>query len=71
MARGPYRLLRHPNYLVVALEIVLAPLAVGLVGVALLFGGLNLALLAWRIRAEERALAEAAAQKMPIGNQRR
>jgi methyltransferase len=69
VARGPYRLLRHPNYLVVALEIVLLPLAVGLAGMAVLFGGLNLALLAWRIHAEARALADA--QKMPIGNQRR
>ena len=56
VARGPYRLLRHPNYLVVALEIPLLPIAFGAVGPAVLFGGLNLALLAWRIRVEEAAL---------------
>lgn len=55
--RGPYRLIRHPNYLVVALEVPLVPLLLGLPGVALAFGLLNLALLAWRIRAEDHALA--------------
>jgi methyltransferase len=33
------------------------PLAFGLWGTALVFGLLNLAMLAWRIRAEEAALA--------------
>ena len=27
---GPYRLLRHPNYVIVAVELALAPLALGL-----------------------------------------
>ncbi len=54
--RGPYRWIRHPNYLVVALEIPLLPLAFGASGLAILFGALNLALLAWRIGVEERAL---------------
>lgn len=54
---GPYRLIRHPNYLVVALEVPLVPLMLGLPGVALAFGVLNLLLLAWRIRTEEAALA--------------
>ncbi len=56
---GPYRWLRHPNYAIVALEIPLLPLAYGAWGLALVFGGLNLALLAWRIRVEEAALAPA------------
>jgi methyltransferase len=54
--RGPYRLIRHPNYLIVELEIVSLPLAFGLVGVALIFGLANAVLLAWRIRVEDRAL---------------
>ena len=53
---GPYRLIRHPNYLLVEMEIVSLPLAFGLDGVALLFGLANAALLLWRIRVEERAL---------------
>ena len=55
--RGPYRFLRHPNYLVVALEIPLLPLAFGAWQMALGFGLANLALLAHRIRVEARALA--------------
>lgn len=55
--RGPYRFLRHPNYLVVALEIPVLPLAFGLWRIALGFGIVNLALLAWRISVEDRALA--------------
>lgn len=55
--RGPYRFLRHPNYLVVALEIPVLPLAFGAWDIALGFGLLNLAVLAWRIGVEERALA--------------
>ncbi|MGF1609301.1 MAG: isoprenylcysteine carboxyl methyltransferase family protein [Kiloniellales bacterium] len=55
--RGPYRVLRHPNYLIVALEIPLLPLAFGAWQIALAFALANLALLAWRIHVEERALA--------------
>ena len=55
--RGPYRFLRHPNYLLVAVEIPLLPLAFGAWDIALLFGAANLALLAYRIRVEEAVLA--------------
>jgi methyltransferase len=55
--RGPYRFLRHPNYAVVALEIVAVPMMFGAWRLALVFGLLNLVLLAWRIRIEEAALA--------------
>lgn len=55
--RGPYRLIRHPNYLIVAIEIPLVPWLLGLPVVAVVFGALNLALLAWRIRVEETGLA--------------
>ena len=55
--RGPYRWLRHPNYLVVAAEIAALPLAFRLWTVALVFSVLNAMLLAWRLRIEEEALA--------------
>jgi methyltransferase len=55
--RGPYRFLRHPNYVVVALELAVAPLVFGAWQISLLFSALNLALLAWRIRVEEQTLA--------------
>lgn len=54
--RGPYRFLRHPNYAVVALEIPCLALALGLTETAAIFGLANLAVLAWRIRVEDRAL---------------
>lgn len=55
--RGPYRWLRHPNYLVVALEVALLPLAFGAWEIALAFSAANLAVLAWRLRVETAALA--------------
>jgi methyltransferase len=55
--RGPYRFMRHPNYLIVAGEIASMPLALGETTVAIVFSILNAGLLAWRIRAEDRALA--------------
>jgi methyltransferase len=57
VARGPYLLLRHPNYAVVVGEIAVVPLAVGLPVFALVFSILNAAVLAIRIRAENAALA--------------
>ena len=58
VASGPYRFLRHPNYLVVALEIPILPLALGMPVTAAAFGVANLGLLWWRIRVEERVLAD-------------
>lgn len=56
VARGPYRLLRHPNYAVVAAEIAVLPLVFGLLWIAAIFTALNAAVLFIRIRAENRAL---------------
>jgi len=55
--RGPFRFFRHPNYLIVELELVSLPLAFGATGLAFAFGIANAALLAWRIRIEDRLLA--------------
>lgn len=55
---GPYRFFRHPNYIVVALEILILPLAFGLWWVALVFSILNGVLLYWRIRVEDEALRQ-------------
>jgi methyltransferase len=57
--RGPYRFLRHPNYLLVAAEIAVVPLALGLPIVALVFTVLNGLAMAIRIPAENQALARA------------
>ena len=55
--RGPYRIVPHPNYVVVAAEILVLPLAFGLIGFAILFTLLNAAMMIVRIRAEQSALA--------------
>jgi len=55
--RGPYRFFRHPNYLVVVLEIALLPLALGSWPLALGFSIANALALAWRVHTEETTLA--------------
>ena len=57
--RGPYRLIPHPNYAVVAGEILVLPLAFGLIPYALAFSVLNAVVLCVRIREEEKALIQA------------
>jgi methyltransferase len=58
--RGPYRYLKHPNYVVVAVEILTFPFIFGAWITALVFSILNAALLHIRVREENRALAELA-----------
>src|SRR5205085_10721188 len=53
---GPYRYIRHPNYVAVALEFACLPVAVGAVPEALILSAANAAVLLPRIRAEERLL---------------
>jgi methyltransferase len=55
---GPYRYLSHPNYVVVAVEILAFPLIFGAWITAVVFSVLNAALLLVRIRTEDRALRE-------------
>lgn len=54
---GPYRWLRHPNYLAVMIELIAAPLMFGAWRTALVFSLANLPALRVRIRCERRALA--------------
>jgi methyltransferase len=53
---GPYRFVSHPNYWVVAAEILVLPLVFGLVWYGIAFSALNAAVLWIRIRVEEAAL---------------
>jgi methyltransferase len=55
--RGPYRLLRHPNYVAVVVEVAALPLVHTAWLTALVFSALNAAVLSVRIPAEQRALA--------------
>ena len=54
---GPYRLIRHPNYVIVAGELVLVPLALGLPVYALVFLVLYAGAAYLRIQVENAALA--------------
>ncbi|TKD69899.1 isoprenylcysteine carboxyl methyltransferase family protein [Pseudalkalibacillus hwajinpoensis] len=59
VAKGPYRFLRHPNYVIVALEILSLPLIFSSYWTAIVFTFLNAGLLLKvRIPAEEKALKE-------------
>jgi len=57
---GPYRLLRHPNYVAVALEGAALPLVHSAYVTSALFTTLNAALLRVRIKVENAALTDAA-----------
>jgi methyltransferase len=59
---GPYRWLRHPNYLVVALEILSIPLVHGAWLTAIIFSAANGVLLRERLRVENGALEELASR---------
>ncbi|MDF2788250.1 MAG: hypothetical protein K0S80_1348 [Neobacillus sp.] len=56
--RGPYRFIKHPNYLVVSIELLVVPLMFGAYVTACLFTILNILMLSIRIPAEEKALRE-------------
>lgn len=56
--RGPYHFVRHPNYIVASLEILVLPLVFGHVWIALIWSVANALLVAWRIRVEDGALQD-------------
>lgn len=55
--KGPYRYLKHPNYIQVIAEIAIIPLIFHLYYTAVIFSVLNLIVLTVRVREENRALA--------------
>ena len=57
VAGGPFRWIRHPNYCVVAGEILVVPLTLGLTGYAVVASILHGVVLWIRIKAEDEALA--------------
>jgi methyltransferase len=56
VVEGPYRFVSHPNYCVVAAEILVLPLVFGLVWYGVVFSVLNGLVLWLRIRTEDAAL---------------
>lgn len=57
--KGPYKLIRHPNYVIVCTELLVLPLIFQAYFTAIVFTLLNILILSVRIPAEERALREA------------
>lgn len=58
ITKGPYRFIRHPNYLAVILELAFLPLVFSAWFTAIFFSLFNGFLLRWRINIEEWALKE-------------
>lgn len=58
VSKGPYKFIKHPNYLIVILEIMLLPLMFEAYVTACVCSILNLIVLSIRIPIEERALQE-------------
>lgn len=63
--RGPYRLVRHPNYTAVIIEFLAIPMLCGAYFTAAIFFPANALMLARRISEEEWALEQATGQKLP------
>ena len=66
---GPYRFMRHPNYLAVVIEIAAVPMIGGAIFTAIAFSLGNALILAVRIPAEERAMGGLYAEA--LGSRRR
>ena len=56
--KGPYQFIRHPNYVIVATELLVLPLLFSAYFTAVVFSLLNLWMLSVRIPIEEKALKE-------------
>jgi methyltransferase len=61
ITRGPYKYIRHPNYIAVITEIMVIPLIFSCYLTAAVFSLINLILLRRRIKVEEGALGKASA----------
>ena len=59
VAGGPYRVARHPNYMVVGAELALLPMVFGAWEIAVLFTIANAGVMVLRIRVENAVLARA------------
>lgn len=58
VAKGPYKYMKHPNYLIVTIEFVLIPLMFHAYYTLILFSLLNMVILRVRIPLEEKVLRE-------------
>lgn len=65
VTRGPYRFIRHPNYLAVVIEFITIPVLCGAYGTAVVFSLANAWILVRRIPEEERALQQVSGNELP------
>jgi methyltransferase len=68
---GPYRWIRHPNYLAVVTELAALPMVHSAWVTAIIFSLLNMPILARRIRVEEEALSRLSDYEERLGDRRR
>ena len=71
VTRGPYRFVRHPNYVAVTLDFLALPLAGGAWVSALMLTALNVAVLTERVREEERRLLAVPAYRAAFERRKR
>jgi methyltransferase len=71
VSKGPYKYIRHPNYLIVGVEILTIPLLFQCYLTAAIFTILNIIVLSIRIPVEERALMQLAAYQDQFKNRKR
>ncbi|HAQ06585.1 MAG TPA: hypothetical protein DCR24_03300 [Bacillus bacterium] len=69
--KGPYKLIKHPNYLIVTAELLIIPLMFNAFITLVLFTLLNILILSIRIPAEENALREMTKYEMVFKKQGR
>lgn len=65
VTRGPYRFIRHPNYLAIIIEFIAIPVLCGAYATAAVFSLANAWILARRIPQEERALRQCSGNALP------
>jgi methyltransferase len=69
--KGPYKVIKHPNYVIVTLELIIIPLMFNAFITLAVFSILNMVILSIRIPAEERALRELTKYESEFKNQGR
>jgi methyltransferase len=69
--KGPYKYLRHPNYVIVTLEFIMIPLLFQAYLTCLIFSFLNIWILSVRIPEEEKALSKLTTYSQALGQARR
>ncbi len=65
VTRGPYRFIRHPNYVAIIIELIAIPTLCGAYFTAVIFSLANAWILARRIPQEERALQQCSGNALP------